>query len=107
MSWSIAAGLALSALSPAIATADPATCYTTEDGEYPCEFHMATDGTGSFEITAPGKPWFSLIIESPGVASGYGDYGSGSIPLPGTFYRSEDDGACWMNYDTDFEICAW
>jgi len=99
--------LAMFCLIPASALAGPATCYTTDDGEYDCEFYAATDGAGSFEITAPGKPWFSLIIESPGVASGYGDYGTGSVPLPGIFYRSEEDGACWINDTTDFEICAW
>ena len=91
--------------SPALA--GPATCYTTDDGEYGCQFYAATDGSGSFEITGEGKPWFSLVIESRGVAFGYADYGSGSVALPGMFYRSEEDGACWVNDTTDFEICAW
>jgi hypothetical protein len=90
-----------------LAHADPARCYTTEDGEYDCEF-VATDGSGSFEISAPGKPSFSLIIDAPGIASGFGNYGTGrNVPLPGTFHRSEDDGACWVNDATSFEICAW
>lgn len=97
-----ASGLAMPAL------AKDAHCYTTEDGEYDCAFFAATDNSGSFEITAPGKPWFSIVIDSPGVASGYADYGTGrTVPLPGTFYRSQEDGACWENDTTDFEICAW
>jgi hypothetical protein len=89
------------------ALADPARCYTTEDGEYDCEFVM-TDSSGSFEISAPGKPSFSLIMEEPGVAVGFGNYGTArNVPLPGSFHRSEEDPACWVNDATSFEICAW
>jgi hypothetical protein len=102
---SLGAAIALSAL-PTAAWAEPARCYTSDDGEYPCDF-VATDEAGSFEISAPGKPSFSLIIEEPGVASGYGDYGTGSTFLPGRFHRAEDDRACWDNDATGARICAW
>jgi hypothetical protein len=99
------AGVALWGLSGA-ATAKSAWCLTTDDGEYDCEF-TATDSAGSFEISAPGKPTFSLIMDAPGVASGYADFGDGNVSLPGKFFRSESDPACWVNDATDTQICAW
>ena len=99
------ASLALWALSGA-ATAKPARCFTTDDGEYDCRFSKI-DAKGSFDLTAPGKPTFSLIIEEPGVASGYADFGEGSVFLPGKFLRSESDLACWVNDQTGTRICAW
>lgn len=90
-----------------VAAAKSARCYTTDDGEYDCEF-TATDSQGSFEISAPGKPTMILIIDSPGVASGFGDFGTGrNVPLPGQYIRSDSDPACWVNSDTNTEICAW
>ena len=88
------------------ASAKSAWCLTTDDGEYDCEF-TATDSAGSFEISAPGKPTFSLIMDAPGVASGYADFGDGNVSLPGRFFRSESDPACWVNDATDTQICAW
>ena len=88
------------------AAAQPAHCYTTDDGEYDCDF-VATDSAGSFDITAPDKPSFSLIVEEPGVASGFGEYGTGHTPRPGRYYRSDQDPACWENDETGTEICAW
>jgi hypothetical protein len=88
--------------------AKEATCYTSDDGEYPCRFE-GLDGNGSFEISARGKPTFQLWIESEGVATVGATYEAGgrSVALPGTYYRSEDDGACWQSDATDTEICAW
>jgi hypothetical protein len=57
----------------ATAEAKSARCFTTDDGEYDCTF-VATDADGGFEISAPGKPTFFLLMTEPGVASGYGDY---------------------------------
>ena len=91
---------------PGAASAKSAWCLTTDDGEYDCEF-TATDADGSFEISAPGKPTFSLIMDGPGVASGYADFGDGNVSLPGKFFRSESDAACWVNDATDTQICAW
>ena len=96
--------VAVSLISPA--EAKSARCYTSDDGEYRCEF-MATDGKGSFKISSPGKPTFSLVIERAGVAFGFADFGSGSVPLPGLYRRSEADPACWVNDATAAELCAW
>ena len=96
---------ALVALSAA-ASAEPARCFTTDDGEYDCEF-VVTGRDGSFEISAPGKATFSLVIEEPGVASGFADFSSGGTFLPGRFRRSRGDRACWENDETGTRICAW
>lgn len=96
---------ALCALAAA-AQAKPARCFTTDDGEYSCQF-TATDGKGSFEIAAPSKPTFSLVVERPGLASGFADYGNGGVALPGRYRRSGGDPACWENDATGTRICAW
>ena len=90
------------------AFAKEATCYTSDDGEYACRFE-GLDGNGSFEISARGKPTFQVWIDQPGVATVGATYEAGgrSVSLPGTYYRSEDDGACWESDATDTEICAW
>ena len=89
------------------ALAKPAKCFTTDDGEYPCEF-KALDRAGSFTISAPGKPTFTLEVDGPGVAFGFGDFGTGrNVALPGRFKRIGDDPACWVKSDTDTKICAW
>jgi len=56
-----AAGLCLPL---AAAEAKSARCFTTDDGEYDCTF-VATDTDGGFEISAPGKPTFFLLMTSP------------------------------------------
>lgn len=101
-----ALGAALLAAAPAFAK--DATCFTTDDGEYPCRF-VATAKDGSFEISAKGKPTFAVVIDSPGVAWVYGTFEAGgrSVPLPGPYTRSVEDGACWENADTETKICAW
>jgi hypothetical protein len=101
-----AAGVALLAAAPAMAK--DAYCYTTDDGEYDCWFE-SLDGSGSFEISASGKPTFQVWIDSPGVATvgAVFEQGGRSVPLPGTYYRSQDDGACWVSSATQTEICAW
>lgn len=86
--------------------AKPARCFSTDDGEYRCNF-VATDRDGSFEISAPGKPTFSLIMDAPGVASGFADFGDGNVSLPGSYRRSDSDPACWVNDATSTELCAW
>ena len=99
--------LAIALLFASPALAKDARCFTTDDGEYPCWFEFADD-SGSFTITAPGYPKFELVVESPGVAWVYGTYdGSDSVALPGPYYRSDSDGGCWQNPDTETEICAW
>ena len=88
------------------AAAKPATCFTSDDGRYACDF-KGLDRAGSFEITAPGKPAFSLFVDEPGVASGFVNFGDRNVALPGRYIRQEDDPACWANSDTDTRICAW
>lgn len=82
-----------------------ATCSTTDDGVYPCKFRM-TDDDGSFEITADGKPTFIMVVDRPGVASGFVNFSDRNIFLPGEYLRSESDPACWRNTETETEICA-
>lgn len=90
------------------AMAKPALCFTTDDGEYDCDF-VSTDRDGSFEVSAPGKPKYSLVISEPGVAFLFGDYeGSGNnTALPGRYLRSEGDPACWVGEITGTTLCAW
>jgi hypothetical protein len=106
--FSALAALAALALLSTSAEAKSARCFTTDDGEYDCTF-VATDADGGFEISAPGKPTFFLLMTEPGVASAYGDYsGDGhNVMLPGRYLRSESDPACWANEDTETQICAW
>ena len=107
MNYLVGALVAL-ALATAPAMAKDADCFTTDDGDYPCNFE-SLDSAGSFEISAPGKPTFQLWIDQPGAASvgAVFEAGGRSVPLPGTYYRSDDDGACWVSDATDAEICAW
>lgn len=103
MAWAIAPLIALGGP----ASAKTARCFTDDDGYYSCAF-KATDANGSFEISAPGKPTYILIIDSPGVAEGFADLGTGrNVALPGEYRRDQDDGACWRNTETDTKICAW
>lgn len=89
------------------AEAKPARCYTSDDGNYNCNF-FSVDRRGSFTIRAAGKPTFTLYVDEPGVATVSADFGTGrNVPLPGVFYRRGDDPACWSNSDTNTTLCAW
>lgn len=88
------------------AEAKPARCFSSDEGEYRCDF-VATDRDGSFEISAPGKPTYILVMEAPGVASGFANYGDRNVFLPGRYRRSKADPACWINDSTNTRICAW
>jgi len=102
-----ACGLAAAALLFATsAEAKRARCFTTDDGYFPCTF-VATDRQGSFEISARGKPTYSLIVDQPGFASAFVNIGGRNVSLPGMYVRSSDDGACWNNPETSTRICAW
>ena len=100
--------LAVLVLAASPALARQARCFTTDDGEYPCDF-TSTDKQGSFEIKAAGHPGFAVVIESPGVAWVYGTYEQGgkSVALPGPYLRATDDQACWENKETEARLCAW
>lgn len=100
------AALATGTLMVSAALAKPADCFTTDDGHFPCNFR-GLDNAGSFRISAPGYPTFTVQIDSPGVAWIYADFGQGNVTLPGPYYRAEDDGACWENPDTSARVCAW
>ena len=89
------------------AYAKPARCFTTDDGYYNCNF-KAIDRNGSFTISAPNRPSFTLWIDRPGVASAVADFGTGrNVSLPGLYIRSKQDGACWVNRELNTQICAW
>lgn len=88
------------------ASAKPARCFTTDDGYYPCNFRVL-DRKGSFAIAARDRPTYYLVIDQPGFAAGYVNFGDRSIPLPGMYVRQRDDGACWANPETSTKICAW
>jgi len=87
------------------AQAKPARCFTTDDGEFGCDFRMV-DRDGSFTISAAGKPSYILNMSEPGVAYGFTQVGSKNIPLPGRYLRDPNDGACWLNDATKTKICA-
>lgn len=98
----------LAALATAPAMAKEARCFTTDDGDYPCEFQRL-DEAGSFRISAPGKPTFELWIEAEGqgFVSAVFTEGERAVPLPGTYGRTKKDPACWKSDATETEICAW
>lgn len=104
----LAGALALAFGLGGAAAAKDAWCFTSDDGEYACTF-TSLDDAGSFEISGEGKPTFQLWIDSPGVASVGATFEAGgrSVALPGTYYRSDEDPACWVSDATDTEICAW
>lgn len=102
----VIAAVAAIAIQAGIAHAKPASCFTTDDGRYQCDF-TALDGDGSFEITADGYPSYQLLMDGPGVAYGMANFGDRYTALPGTYHREAEDPACWANSDTGTRICAW
>lgn len=105
MRAALALALTLAA-SASLAQGKPATCFTTDDGRYPCTFR-ALDRAGSFEISAAGRPTYTLDVAAPGRAYGFANFGDRNVSLPGEYVRSAEDGACWDNADTQTRICAW
>ncbi|WP_018263628.1 hypothetical protein [Methylobacterium sp. WSM2598] len=101
---SVAAAAALLSCATA-AAARPATCRTSDEGEYPCTF-TAMGRQGSFRISAAGKPTVTLEVDRPGVAFGYLTLGGRTVPLPGEYARSTEDPACWINTATSAKVCA-
>ncbi len=85
--------------------ARPARCTTTDDGSYPCDFRP-TDGKGSFEVTAPDKPTYTLVIEAPGRGAAFVNLGNRNISLAGPYARSRADPACWVSEAADARLCV-
>jgi len=98
--------LVLTAAGVTGAAAKPADCFTTDDGNYRCNFR-GTDKAGSFRVTAPGYPAVTLEMDSPGVAWVFKNFGDRNVALPGPYYRASDDRACWDNPDTGDRLCVW
>lgn len=88
------------------AEAKPAKCFTTDDGQFRCDFRVV-DRDGSFAISAAGKPTYTLNMSGPGVAFGFAQIGGKNVALPGRYVRDASDGACWVNDATKTKICAW
>jgi hypothetical protein len=101
------AAVALSAaLVPSLAFAKRARCFTTDDGYFSCQF-KATDRAGSFEIKGRSTPTYSLVVERPGFAFGYINFGNRGIPISGMFVRQRGDRACWNNPEMSVKLCVW
>jgi len=98
--------LAATALGAAAAEAKPARCYNTDDGGYNCDFRQF-GGDGSFTVSAPNRPSYTVSMFGKDRADGFADFGEGRIALPGVFFRSRSDRACWISDATDFEICVY
>ena len=96
--------LAASCWAVSSAQAKPATCFTTDEGRFRCEFRV-TAPDGSFEISARGKPTYALIVTEPGVADAFMNLGTRNIPLPGRYLRKGEPG-CWESDATRNKICA-
>ena len=93
------------AVSTGAALARPASCATTDDGSFKCNFR-ATSRDGSFEISSPGKPTYMLQIIEPGATYGFVTRGGRNISLPGRYLRSTTEPGCWVNDVTRTKICA-
>lgn len=98
--------LALAGLTTVPAQARPATCFTTDDGRYPCDFRPL-DRNGSFSVSAAGKPVYTLWVDGPGRAYGSLNLGGREVGLPGVYLRQGDDPACWQSDATGARICVW
>ena len=76
------------------------------DGSFTCRFR-ATGPDRSFEISARGKPTYALSVIEPGVASGFVNFGSRNVSLPGCYVRSRNEAGCWMNESAGTKLGAW
>jgi hypothetical protein len=99
-------GLVLTGLTAGLAEARPARCFTTDDGHYPCDFRPL-DRKGSFSVSAPMKPGFTLWVERAGRGSVSANFGQREVGLPGIWLRRADDPACWQSDATGAVLCVW
>ncbi|MBJ3775239.1 hypothetical protein [Acuticoccus mangrovi] len=104
--FTAAAVLGSGLLVSATAEAKSARCFNSDDGHYSCDFRQF-GGDGSFTITAPARPTYTVSLFARDAADGFVNYGDRNVPLPGTFYRSGSDRACWISDATQFAICAY
>ena len=106
--WMMRILVAMALCLPTIGAADarPARCFTTDEGNFACDFRV-TDSDGSFQISAPGKPTYLLNIEKKDVAFGFVNLGGRNTPLPGRYLRSKSEPGCWVNDTTSAKICAY
>ncbi len=88
------------------ALAKQARCFATDDGYFPCSFE-ATDKLGSFEVQGHATPTYILVVDQPGFAFGFLNFGDRNISVGGMFVRQEDDPACWNNPEMNVKLCAW
>ena len=88
------------------AEARPAKCFTTDEGSFACDFRRTT-ADGSFALSAPGKPTYSLTMSEAGVAYGFVNLGARNVPLPSRYRRSSTEPGCWVNDITAAKICAY
>ena len=88
------------------AAAKDARCYTSDEGSYRCDFEQF-GGDGSFIVSAPLTPSYTISIVRRGMADGFADFGNGNVALPGPFFRSNEDRACWIAEPTGFTICVY
>lgn len=102
----VAAVLGGAGLAALPAAGGQARCYNSDDGTYACSFEQF-GGDGSFIVAAPARPTYTVQIVGRGVAEVFGDFGSGNRFLPGPFYRSAEDRACWVSEATQFALCAY
>jgi hypothetical protein len=65
-----------------------------------------TDPDGGFEIAAPGKLTYILVMSDPDVAFGFVNFGDRNVSLPGRYLRSRSEIGCWVNDLTPTKICA-
>jgi hypothetical protein len=100
---SVIVGVMIASSLPAYATR--ARCFTSDDGSYTCEFRRI-GRNGSFEISARGKPTYTLEVIEPGVAFGHVTLGKHGLALPGRYLRDRMDPACWVNDSTAAKICS-
>ena len=65
--------------------------------------------TGRAVLKSKGRstPTYSLVVDEPGFAFGYINFGNRGIPISGMFVRQRDDRGCWNNPEMNVKLCAW
>ncbi len=87
------------------AKAEPGRCFKTGLGDYACEINLL-EFNGSFAISAPGKPTYSIVFDGLDFAFGFVNEGDGNRVMAGIYRREEENPSCWANVQSDDRICA-